>query len=57
MSVAARIRTALRRRAVPGWNVLPPPYFVGELRIDYAERRVTVAGRPMQLTATEYEVL
>ena len=55
--LAARIRAALRGRTAPGWAEPPPPYSVGELRIDYAERRVTVAERPVQLTATEYEVL
>ena len=29
----------------------------GELTIDYAERRVTLAGRPVQLTAIEYGLL
>ena len=55
--LAARIRAALRGRSVSGWAEPPPPYSVGELRIDYAERRVTVAGRPVRLTATEFEVL
>ena len=55
--LAARIRAALRGRSAPGWAAPPPPYSVGELRIDYAERKVTVAERPVQLTATEYEVL
>ncbi len=55
--LAARIRAALRGRSAPGWAESPPPYSVGELRIDYAERRVTVAERSVRLTATEYEVL
>ena len=29
----------------------------GELTIEYAERRVTLAGRPVQLTAIEYGLL
>ena len=29
----------------------------GDLTIDYAERRVRVAGRSVQLTATEYRLL
>ena len=32
--------------------VLPPPYFVGELRIDYVEGWVTVARRPYGLPPT-----
>ncbi|MCY4454664.1 MAG: winged helix-turn-helix domain-containing protein [Immundisolibacterales bacterium] len=35
----------------------PPPYVLGDLEIHYAERRVSVAGQPVQLTATEYELL
>ena len=33
------------------------PYAVGELGIEYARRRVTVAGEPVELTATEYALL
>ena len=55
--LAARIRAALRKRAAPGWPGPPGPYLLGDLSIDYAERRVTLAGRPVQVTATEYELL
>ena len=47
----ARVHAALRRRTQPERFVL------GELAIDYGQRRVTVAGRPVPLTATEYELL
>ena len=30
---------------------------LGELAIDYDRRRVTIGGRPVKLTATEYELL
>ena len=49
--LTARIRAALRNLAEP------EPFELGELAIDYERRRVTVAGQPVQLTATEYEVL
>jgi len=49
--LTARVRAALRRRAGP------EPFRLGELAIDYEQRRVSVAGRPVELTATEYEVL
>ena len=49
--LAARIRAALRRRADP------EPFVLGDLAIDYDRRRVTVAGREVELTATEYELL
>ena len=47
----ARVGLAFRRRAAPR------PFRVGELEIDRAKRRVTVAGRPVRLTATEYRLL
>ncbi|MYH67455.1 MAG: response regulator transcription factor [Dehalococcoidia bacterium] len=52
--LAARIKAALRRRvaAEPA-----QPYVLGDLAIDYAERRVTVAGHRVHLTATEYGIL
>ena len=49
--LTARIRAVLRRRADPARFVL------GILAIDYDRRRVTVAGRNVELTATEYELL
>ena len=33
------------------------PYVRGDLTIDYPQRRVTVAGRPVALTAIEYRML
>ena len=49
--LTARIRAALRRRSNPA------PFVLGELAIDFDRRRVSVAGRPVPLTATEYELL
>ena len=49
--LVARVRAALRRRADP------EPFVLGDLAIDYDERRVTVAGVRVDLTATEYELL
>ena len=49
--LTARIHAALRRRAGP------ETFALGDLAIDYEARRVTVAGRPVRLTATEYELL
>ena len=49
--LTARIRAALRRRAGPESFVL------GRLAIDYEARAVTVAGLPVALTATEYDLL
>ena len=49
--LVARVRAALRGRAGPA------RFELGTLSIDYDTRRVTVSGRPVKLTATEYEVL
>ena len=49
--LTARIRAALRRRAGPETFVL------GDLAVHYEERQVTVGGRPVRLTATEFELL
>ena len=35
----------------------PEPFVLEELTINYAERRVKVAGYPVRLTATEYRLL
>ena len=55
--LVARIKAALRKREAPERAEPSEPYVLGELAIDYAERRVTLAGRPVQLTAIEYGLL
>ena len=52
--LSARIRAALRRREAPEPS---GTYVLGDLAIDYGERRVTLAGRPVRLTAKEYGTL
>ena len=52
--LAARIRAALRRRAA---SEPLEPYVLGDLVIDYAQRSVTLAGRPMEMVAMEYRML
>ena len=49
--LVARIRAVLRRQADP------EPFVLGELALDYDRRLVTVAGRAVELTPTEYELL
>ena len=49
--LTARVGAALRGRAAP------EPFALGDLAIRYDERRVTVAGREIELTATEFELL
>jgi two-component system, OmpR family, KDP operon response regulator KdpE len=50
----ARMRVALRRAASPAAG---PIFTTGELTVDLAHRLVTVGGRGVQLTPTEYDLL
>ena len=52
--LSARIRAALRRMESPQPR---KPYRLNDLAIDYAQRQVTLAGEPVQLTAIEYRTL
>ena len=47
--LVARVRAALRRRE--------EPFVVGQLAIDYRQRRVTLGGEAVELTPTEYQLL
>ena len=47
----ARVKAALRKRNEP------QPFLLGDLAIYYEQHKVTLAGHPVQLTLTEYEVL
>ena len=49
--LTARVQAVLRRQ---GWS---ERFRLGDLAIDYEQRRVTMAGRAVELTATEYELL
>ena len=49
--LVARVHAALRSRSEPETFVL------GDLAVDYGRRRVTVAGRAVPLTATEFDLL
>ena len=55
--LAARIKAALRNRAAPELAEPAEPYVRADLRIDYPQRRVTMAGRPVVLTVIEYRML
>ena len=52
--LSARIKAALRRREVPKPS---EPFVLGDLTVNYAELRVTIAGRRAELTAIEYRML
>ena len=50
--LAARVQAVLRRLTEPSES-----FRLGDLAIEYGGRRVTMAGRPVKLTATEYNLL
>lgn len=53
----ARSRAALRRQSPPRPAAGPEPYDDGHLHIDLAGRRVSVRGKPLALSETEYRLL
>ena len=55
--LVARVGAALRRREGHYHARPDAPYVLDDLVIDYGERLATVAGRPVQLAAKEYELL
>ena len=55
--LVARVGAALRRREGPQRDSYRESFQLGELAIEYARRRVTIGGRPLDLTETEYRLL
>jgi DNA-binding response OmpR family regulator len=56
--VAARVRAVLRRAVAPAGPAAPEgPIEVGDVRLDPATRSVTRAGRPVEVTRKEFELL
>ena len=55
--LVARVKAALRKRALYQRTLFPEPFSIGALTINYTDRTVTVAGEPAELTATEYRFL
>ena len=53
----ARIQAALCRQVVPALAAPSEPYAVGDVTVEYAERRVTVGGSRVNLTDIKYRVL
>jgi DNA-binding response OmpR family regulator len=54
--LVARVRAVLRRAAGPAAEA-ERPRAAGPVRLDPVRREVTVAGRPVQLTSTEFDLL
>ena len=55
--LVTRIELALRRGRPAGWREASGHYWHDGLSVDYAERKVTVANRSVNLTVTEYKLL
>jgi len=56
LELLARIRAVLRR--AQSWPlVYEEPFVCDDLRVDFASREVTLAGKPVRLTNTEYKLL
>lgn len=55
--LVARIEASLRRRVLADQTEVRPPYRLGPLEVDFNDRRVTVNGSPVALSATEYKLL
>jgi len=53
----ARIEAVLRRTRAIDLPSEEPGFTIGDLEINFAERRVTVSGTPVSLTPTEYNLL
>lgn len=53
----ARVRAVLRRSRSPEEIRNRPPFRSGNLTIDFGRRQVTVGGRPVELSPTEYRLL
>jgi len=53
----ARVRAVLRRTNGAGTITTPPSYVADGLNIKFAERQVTVSGREVKLTPTEFNLL
>ena len=55
--LVARVRAALRRYGEPEPPEPDAPFVLGELAVDYAARRVTLSGNPVDLTPREFDLL
>ncbi len=53
----ARVRAVLRRTEAATTIPTQPSFTCGDLEINLAQRRITVAGKEVKLTSTEYTLL
>ena len=57
MELLARIKAVLRRTRMPELKTNEGSFHSSRLNIDFATRTVTVDGKPVKLTPTEYDLL
>ena len=55
--LVARVRAVLRRTERARPDDTDSPVVVGDVTVDPARRQVSVAGRPVELTATEFDLV
>ena len=55
--VVARVRAVLRRTSAAAGPPGDEPLILGDLRLDRAARAVTIAGRPLDVTRKEFDLL
>jgi PAS domain S-box-containing protein len=53
----ARIEAVLRRKTMSGMAETTPPHVLDGLTVNFDERRVTVGGQEVSLSATQYKLL
>ncbi len=56
LELLARVEAVLRRARIPE-EIRSPVLTIGQLSIDFVRRRVTMAGKDVDLTPTEYKLL
>lgn len=53
----ARVKAVFRRTKTAGATPVQPSFTSGDLKVDFVGRQVTVAGKEVRLTPTEYSLL
>ena len=53
----ARVQSVLRRTHVSSFSGDEKPFNYGDLTVDFSHHEVSLAGKPVKLTPTEYQLL
>ncbi|MFQ5997031.1 MAG: response regulator transcription factor [Dehalococcoidales bacterium] len=57
IELIARVQAVLRRTKGLSIAAEEPPFVSGKLQVDFARNEITVDGKPVKLTSTEYKLL